>query len=95
MSRHHRRLNNRRLAVHAAFVKERAGYRCERCGKACRLEADHVTPLDAYPSQDPYDPDGCQALCVGCHRAKARAENRRADVDPDRERWRAYLAALS
>ena len=88
MSRHHARLNRRRAAHLAAFVLARDGYRCRACGRAGRLEADHVTPLDRGGA--PFDPDNMQALCRGCHIAKTRAENRRP-VDPERESWRRVL----
>ena len=38
-------------------------------GQAGRLECDHVRPLWQYPEQDPFDPDGCQALCIRLTRA--------------------------
>ena len=67
-------------------VFERSGYRCENpnCGRPARLECDHVIPLHQNPLQNPYDPDGCQALCKPCHLAKSLAErgaNPRPTVD--------------
>ena len=88
MSRHHRGLSSWRLALLAAFVKERAGYRCEKCGRAGRLEADHIVPLDKGGA--PFDVNNAQALCVRCHVAKTRAE-RQPDPDPERAAWRALL----
>ena len=79
------------MAAWAAAVKERDGWRCRKCGKAGRLEADHVTPLDRGGA--PFDLANGQALCVRCHVIKTRAENRRGGPDPDREKWRAYIRA--
>lgn len=89
MSRHHARLNAGRRAALAAFIKARDGYRCRECGRAGRLEADHVIPLDKGGAA--WDPANLQALCRPCHFAKTRAERHPAP-DPERELWRAYLA---
>ena len=77
MSRHHTHLNARRWAAVRWAVFERDGYRCVECGRAGRLECDHVVPLQREPGQDPYDPNGLQTLCRGCHLAKTATENRR------------------
>lgn len=73
---------------------ERDGWRCTRCGKAGRLEVDHITPLAADPDQDAYDPAGCQALCRSCHIAKTGGENRRQLTDAE-QRWADLVAELS
>ena len=70
-------------------VFERDQYRCVECGKAGRLECDHITRLEKEPGQDPYDENGLQALCRDCHRAKTTAENRRHD--PAGDAWRALV----
>ena len=46
-------------------VFERDGYRCRKCGKAGRLECDHVVPVAQGGA--PYDPANLQTLCRGCH----------------------------
>ena len=74
MSRHHTRLDARRWAVVRRAVFERDDYRCVMCGRAGRLECDHITPLEREPGQDPCDPNGLQALCRSCHIAKTRRE---------------------
>ena len=87
MSRFHARLLNQRrwLAVRRRALK-RDRWRCRSCGKAGRLEVDHVTPLRRDPDQDPYSLSGLQTLCRSCHLAKTAKENRRDD--PARDAWR-------
>ena len=89
MSRRHTHLNARRWARVRRGVFERDGWRCVECG---RLECDHVTPLEREPGQDPYDPNGLQTLCRGCHIAKTARENTRPD--PARDRWREMVEEL-
>ena len=93
MSRNHAYLNTCRWAAVRRAVFERDGYRCVMCGKAGRLEADHTTPLQREPGQDPYDPNGLQTLCRGCHTEKTRRENRRT-LTPTELAWRALVAEL-
>ena len=68
----HRRakLNTARWARTRRAVFARDDYRCRNCGRASRLECDHVRPL----WQHPYALEGLQALCVTCHVAKTTAE---------------------
>ena len=54
MSRHHGRLHSRRWARVRRAVLDRDGWRCRRCGRASRMEVDHVVPLDR--GGDPWDP---------------------------------------
>lgn len=99
MSCAHKALNQRRWNAVRLHVFNRDGWRCVFCGKAGRLECDHVTPLEREPGQDPYDPNGLQTLCRACHMAKTRNENRRryretAFVPPEVERWRTLVNDL-
>ena len=73
-------------------ILERDGWRCRRCGKAGRLEVDHVVPMAV--GGDPWEPANLQALCRGCHSAKTRAENPRP-LDPEVEAWRVLVAELA
>ena len=91
MSRNHTPLNTRRWAAVRRAVFERDGWRCVECGKAGRLECDHVTPLQREPGQDVYDPNGLQTLCRACHVEKTRGENRRP-LTPAELAWRALVA---
>ena len=83
MSRHHNRLNAHRWAAVRGFVFERDAYRCVMCGKAGRLECDHITPMQREPGQDPFDPNRLQALCRNCHIQKTARENRREPTEPE------------
>ena len=87
MSRHHTHLNARRWAAVRRAVFERDGWRCVECGKAGRLEVDHVTPMQREPGQDPFNPNGLQTLCRECHIEKTRRENRR-ELTPAEKAWR-------
>ena len=94
MSNHHIRLHGRRWAAARRSVFERDGYRCTACGRAGRLECDHIRSLERDPAQDPYDPNGLQTLCRSCHVAKTAAENRR-EPTPAEAAWRELVAELA
>ena len=94
MGRHHTHLNARRWQAVRRAVFKRDGYRCVECGRAGRLECDHVTPLQREPGQDPFDPNGLQTLCRACHMDKTAAENRRAPT-PAEAAWRALVAEIT
>ena len=93
MSRHHTRLHARRWTATRRAVFERDGYRCVECGRAGRLECDHIRSLERDPAQDPYDPDGCQALCRQCHIEKTARENRREPTTAEAA-WRELVAEM-
>ena len=90
MSRHHTHVNARRWSIVRRAVFERDGWRCVECGKAGRLECDHVTPLEREPGQNPYDPHGLQSLCRACHIEKTARENRRP-LTADEAAWRVLV----
>lgn len=46
-------------------VFDRDGWRCVLCGKAGRLECDHIVPLAAGGAA--FDMDNLRTLCRGCH----------------------------
>ena len=87
MSRHHTHLNARRWGVVRRRVFVRDGWRCVECGRAGRLECDHVMPMQREPGQDPFDVNGLQALCRSCHIKKTARENRRPLTDAEAA-WR-------
>ena len=93
MSHHHAAINTHRWSAVRRAVFERDGWRCVMCGKAGRLEADHITSLQREPGQDVYDINGLQSLCRSCHIQKTASENRRA-LSPDELAWRALVAEL-
>ena len=94
MSRHHTHLNARRWAAVRRAVFKRDNFRCVECGKAGRLEADHITPMQREPGQNLYDINGLQTLCRSCHVEKTRQENRR-EPTPAEQAWRELVAELS
>ena len=87
MSLHHAHLNARRWAAVRRAVFDRDGYRCVMCGRAGRLECDHIEPMQREPRQDPFDVNGLQTLCKACHIAKTARENRRL-LTPAEQEWR-------
>ena len=68
-------------------ILERDGYRCRKCGKAGRLEVDHIKPLRR--GGDEYSPGNLQAICRGCHIEKTRTEQTTHRPDP---RWQLMVA---
>ena len=90
MSWRHRKLKRHRWERVRQYVFERDHFRCTSCGKAGRLECDHINPLEREPGQDPYDPNGLQALCRSCHVEKTARENRKP-LSAERRAWRDYL----
>ena len=91
MSGHHTHLQARRWAYVRRAVFARDNWRCRRCGRAGRLECDHVVPL--HRGGDPYDPGNLQTLCRPCHIDKTAGENTRPD--PERDAWRALVYQMS
>ena len=99
MSKRHHALNRARWERTRRAVFARDGYRCRCCGRAGRLECDHVVPLWKNPLQDPYHPANCQTLTRGCHVAKTRAERaereRRRPPAPGVAAWGRLVAELT
>ena len=93
MSRLHASLNHTRWQAVRRVVFRRDGWRCVLCGRAGRLECDHISPLEREPGQDPYDPNGLQTLCRPCHIAKTAQENCREPTPPERA-WRELVDEL-
>ena len=94
MSRNHTQLYARRWARVRRQAFDRDGWRCTKCGRAGKLECDHITPLQREPCQDPYDINGLQALCRTCHIEKTSRENRRPQT-PAELAWRELVAELA
>jgi len=71
----------------------RDGYRCVQCGRAGRLEVDHIKPLGKDGS--PYDLDNLQSLCRNCHHSKTSEENKATGtLYSARREWEDYLQGL-
>lgn len=62
-------------------VLHRDGFRCTACGKAGRLEVDHIRRIE--DGGDWYDLDNLKTVCRGCHLQKTADENRKPP-DPAR-----------
>lgn len=92
MSRNHRRLNRRRWERVRRAVFARDGYRCRQCGKAGRLECDHVVRLEDGGA--PFDMANLQTLCRTCAIAKTATENRRPLTIAE-QAWRDLVAELT
>ena len=73
------------------MVLARAKFRCEQCGKAGLLEADHIIPIDRGGA--PYDIANGQALCKHHHVIKTALENRR-QLGPRATAWADLVSAL-
>lgn len=71
-------------------AKERAGYRCQRCGATGRLEVHHRVRLLA--GGDPYAPEGLIVLCRRCHFGEHR---RKKCLTPGRDEWIDFVHAAS
>ena len=90
MSQRHTRLRPSRWTAVRYAIFERDGWRCVRCGRAGRLECDHI---DRDWHGDPYDPTNLQTLCRTCHIEKTRQENRR-EPTPAEVEWREMVAEI-
>ena len=91
-SRHFAKLDRKRWALQRLKIMARDLWRCCKCGRAGRLECDHVVPL--HKNGAPYDPDNLQALCTDCHRQKTLEDNGHGP-DPEREAWQELVAEIS
>ena len=89
-SRHYANLDRKRWKLLRLRTFERDGWRCVQCGRAGRLECDHVTPL--HRGGDPYSLDNLQSLCRPCHINKTASENTKPD--PARDAWRKLVKEL-
>lgn len=89
-------LTSPRWAALRRAVLERDGYRCVRCGKAGRLEVDHIVPTwRDHSERNIWRMEGLQALCRPCHFAKTRSEfNELRPPKPQRKAWRELVGEL-
>ena len=81
-------MDRARWAATRRAVFDRDKHRCRACGKAGRLECDHVVPVNR--GGDPWDLANLQALCRSHHILKTRSE-RGAAVHPEVAAWRALM----
>ena len=92
-------LNKRLWNQARTKAKDRDGWRCVKCGKAGRLEVDHIQPL-CDGGGKVYDLSNLQTLCRGCHIKKSRIEReeRRPEYvpkDADKAAWKTLVDALT
>lgn len=87
MSGHHRALDGPRWLRTRRRALEAAGWRCERCGVAGRLEAHHRKPL--HLGGEPYAPENLKVLCRTCH-----IDAHRRPLTDAEKAWRDLLAAF-
>jgi 5-methylcytosine-specific restriction enzyme A len=71
----------------------RDGYKCVQCGRAGRLEVDHVLPVRTHPELS-WDLTNLQTLCPSCHTRKTRLECGHKPLSPQRLRWRRLVSDL-
>lgn len=67
---------------------DKANWRCRKCGKAGRMELDHVQPV-AHGGKW-WSESNLQIICRECHFLKTGAENRLNSAE--REAWEAIVA---
>ena len=58
---------------------QRAGYRCERCGRAGRFEVHHKVPVAKGGKR--FDFRNVEVVCRSCHFAEHKTDN------PQRREW--------
>ena len=87
MSRHHHTAVNRRgwAAIRRRELR-RAGRRCERCGRAGRLEVHHA---DVCLADGGKHTQRLDVVCRVCHLAEHHKP------DPARDAWRAFMREQS
>ena len=83
------KLNSRRWKLARREALDRDGWRCRKCGKAGRLQVDHIQPLSDGGA--PYDLVGLQTLCVSCHIDKTWSER---GVTAEQVAWRRYQRGM-
>ena len=90
MRQHPAVVDPRRWQLVRRRVKDRDGWRCRKCGRAGRLEVDHIIPVKA--GGDWWAEANLQTLCRPCHFAKSAGENAKPDA-PDQAAWRELMRA--
>ena len=65
-------------------IFKRDGWRCVSCGKAGRLECDHIREITK--AKDWFDSDNLQSLCRSCHIAKSRKERKMRNAKTDKRK---------
>ena len=77
------------------LILRRDSYRCQKCGKAGRLEVDHVIPV--HKGGEFWEAQNLQALCRSCHFRKSAVETTRrarAKMHKHKQAWRNMVEDL-
>ena len=74
------------------LIFDRDGWKCVRCGKHGRMEADHKQPITK--GGDFWNPGNIQTLCSNCHRSKT-AIDHYGPPDPKRTAWQDFVKELT
>ena len=82
-------LNARRWKLARRAALDRDGWRCVKCGRAGRLQVDHIQPLSA--GGDGYALSNLQSLCFADHLDKTWGER---GVTLEQRRWRTYQRGI-
>ncbi len=86
-SRFHKVLSSARWERVRRRELERAGWRCEKCGKAGALEVHHVREL--HRGGAPFDLSNLQVLCRPCHLSQ-----HRRPLSPEAQAWRRLVREM-
>ena len=73
------------------LVFDRDGWKCRKCGRFGRLEADHIQPITKGGSF--WNLGNIQTICRDCHLAKT-AVDHYGPPDPKRAEWKAFYKEL-
>ena len=92
MGRFHKQLGSRRWVRLRLQVLNRDGWRCVLCGRAGKLECDHITPMRRGGA--PWALDNLQTLCRACHVNKTRGDWRPPPTAAERDWW-SFVAELT
>ena len=65
-------------------IFKRDSWRCVSCGRAGRLECDHIQEITK--AKDWFDEKNLQSLCRSCHIAKSRKERKMRNAKTDKRK---------
>ena len=88
-SKYHAAIPSKVWAVVRRAVLDRDGWRCVLCGKAGRLEVDHVQELHKGGAALALDLDNLRALCRECHLARHKRPQTEAE-----QQWAALVEEM-
>ena len=86
-SKHYDKLDKRRWAAFRRKLLDERGWRCERCGRAGKLELHHRRHLREGGAA--FDPENCEILCRDDH-----ISHHKPELAPEVEEWQAFIKEL-